>query len=185
MAKDDIESIVAYMRTLPSIPNPVPSHTFQFPMQLIVRTLPKPAAFPERPDPSDRVRFGAYLARGCSDCHTPAVQGAPIEGKHFAGGMEFPLPGGGYVRTANLTPDATTGLGTWTEQQFVDKFASMASAPDQVLTTDGDRRKNTVMPWKLLGGMTRDDLGAIYAYLRSLPPVTNRVQKHSDTPLAR
>ena len=39
------------------------------------------------------------------------------------------------------------------------------------------------MPWKVLGGMTREDLAAIYTYLRSLPPVVNRVQKHSDTPL--
>ena len=101
----------------------------------------------------------------------------------FAGGMEFPLPGGGYVRTANLTPDAATGLGTWTEQQFVDKFKTMAEAPDLVLATPADARKNTVMPWKLLGGMTREDLGAIYAYLRSLPPVVHRVEKYGDAPL--
>lgn len=183
MAKDDIEAIVAYMRTLPAIPNVVPSHTFTFPMQFIARTLSKPAAPATRPDPQDRVRYGAYLAAGCGDCHTPSVQGTPVPGKTLAGGMEFPLPGGGYVRTANLTPDATTGLGTWTEAQFLDKFKAMADAPDQVLDTPVDRRKNTVMPWKLLGGMTRDDLGAIYAYLRSLPPVVNRVQKHSDTPL--
>ena len=183
MAREDIEAIVAYMRTLPAIPNPVPAHTYEFPMQLVVRTMPKPAAFVTRPDPGDRVRHGAYLARGCGDCHTPAVQGTPVAGMAFAGGMEFPLPGGGYVRTANLTPDAATGLGTWTEQQFVDKFKTMAEAPDLVLATPADARKNTVMPWKLLGGMTREDLGAIYAYLRSLPPVVHRVEKYGDAPL--
>lgn len=185
MAREDIEAIVAYMRTLPAIPNPVPSHSYEFPMQFVVRTLPTPAAFVTRPEPADRVRYGAYLAKGCGDCHTPAVQGRPIAGMHYAGGMEFPLPGGGYVRTANLTPDAATGLGTWTEQQFVDKFKAMAEAPDQVLTTPTDMRKNTVMPWKLLGGMTREDLGAIYAFLRSLPPVVNRVEKHGATPTRR
>ena len=185
MAKADVEAIVAYMRTLPAIENAVPSHTFTFPMQFIVRTLPAPAKYSTRPDPGDRVRHGAYLAAACADCHTPAVQGVPVPGKDFAGGMEFPLPGGGYVRTANLTADASTGIGSWTEQQFVDKFKTMAELPDQVLATPADRRKNTVMPWKVLGGMTRDDLSAIYAYLRSLPPVVNRVQKHSDTPLER
>lgn len=129
------------------------------------------------------MRYGRYLAAGCSDCHTPAVQGVPIAGQDFAGGVEFPLPGGGYVRTANITSDAITGIGSWTEQQFVDKFKAMAELPDQVLASPADRRKNTVMPWKVLGGMTREDLAAIFAYLRSLPPVVNRVQKHSDTPL--
>lgn len=185
MAKEDVEAIVAYMRTLPAIPNAVPSHNLTFPMQLVVRTLPAPAQFGSRPDPRDRVRAGAYLAVGCSDCHTPSMQGVPVAGMDFAGGMEFPLPGGGYVRTANLTSDATTGIGTWTEQQFVDKFTTMAESPDQVLATPAERRKNTVMPWKVLGGMTREDLAAIYQYLRSLPPVVNRVQKHSDTPLPR
>ena len=183
MAKEDVEAIVAYLRTLPAIENAVPAHTFTFPMQLIVRTIPAPAKYSTRPDPNDRVRYGAYLAAGCSDCHTPAVQGVAIAGKDFAGGMEFPLPGGGYVRTANITSDAITGIGTWTEQQFVDKFKALAELPDQVLATPADKRKNTVMPWKVLGGMTREDLAAIYAYLRSLPPVVNRVQKHSDTPL--
>lgn len=183
MAREDIEAIVAYMRTLPAIPNAVPSHTFTFPMQLIVRTMPTPATFGTRPDPGDRVATGAYLAAGCSDCHTPAEQGTPIPGKAFAGGLEFPLPGGGYVRAANLTPDAITGLGTWTEAQFVDKFKAIAEGPDQVLATPAERRKNTVMPWKPYGGMTREDLGAIYAYLRTTPPVANRVEKHSDTPL--
>lgn len=183
MAKDDIEAIVAYLRTLPPIRNAVPAHTFTFPMQFVVRTLPTPAAFSPRPDASDRVRYGGYLAAGCADCHTPAVQGVPIAGKDFAGGMEFPLPGGGYVRTANITSDAITGIGSWTEQQFVDKFKAMAELPDQELATPADKRKNTIMPWKVLGGMTREDLAAIYTYLRSLPPVVNRVQKHSDTPL--
>jgi mono/diheme cytochrome c family protein len=183
MAREDVEAIVAYMRTLPAIENTVPAHTFTFPMQFIVRTMPAPAPFAPRPDPRDRVRYGGYLAAGCSDCHTPAVQGTPVAGMDFAGGMEFPLPGGGYVRTANITPDAVTGIGSWTEEQFVTKFKTMAEAPDQVLTTPEERRKNTIMPWKILGGMTREDLGAIYAYLRSLPPVVNRVEKHSDTPL--
>jgi mono/diheme cytochrome c family protein len=185
MAKDDVEAIVAYMRTLPAIQNTVPPHTFTFPMQFIARTIPAPAQPSPRPDPSDRVGTGRYLAAGCSDCHTPAVQGTPIAGMDFAGGMEFPLPGGGYVRTANLTPDAVTGIGSWTEEQFVTKFKTMAEAPDQVLSTPEDRKKNTVMPWKVLGGMTREDLGAIYAFLRSLSPVVNRVEKHSDTPLSQ
>ncbi|HUU36394.1 MAG TPA: cytochrome c [Vicinamibacterales bacterium] len=186
MAKDDVEAIVAYLRTIPAISNTVPAHTFNFPMQFVTRTIPAPAQFSTRPAPDDTVKYGEYVtnAAACTDCHTPQVQGASVPGMDFAGGMEFPLPAGGYVRSANITADAGTGIGTWTEQQFVDKFTALAAAPDQVLTAPEDRKNNTVMPWKAYGGMTREDLAAIYAYLRSLPPVVHRVEKHGDTPQA-
>ncbi|MEP7117614.1 MAG: c-type cytochrome [Acidobacteriota bacterium] len=184
MAREDVEAIVAYLRTIPAIEHAVPAHTFTFPMQFITRTIPAPAKFSTRPAPADRINYGAYMtnAAACADCHTPQDQGAPVPGMNFAGGLEFPLPGGGYVRSANLTADADTGIGTWTEAQFVDKFTTLATAPDQALPTPADQRKNSVMPWQAYGGMTREDLGAIYAYLRSLTPVVHRVDKHSDTP---
>jgi hypothetical protein len=98
----------------------------------------------------------------------------------FAGGQEFRLPPHGYrVRTANITPDADTGIGTWTEQQFVDKFKAF-EAPDDHVLTDAGQRQNTVMPWRMYAGMTREDLAAIYAFLRSQKPVTNRVEKWPD-----
>lgn len=182
MAKDDVEAIVAYLRTLPPIANDVPKRQLAFPMQLVVRTLPQPPSFTTRPDVRDRIRRGEYLAAGCAHCHTPTKQGAPVPGMAFAGGLEFPLPGGGYVRSANLTPDATTGLGTLAEDVFVERFKVMADLPDVALDAASESRRNTVMPWKLLGGMTREDLGAIFAYLRSLPPVVNQVEKHGDAP---
>ena len=187
MAIDDVEAIVAYLRTIPAIANTVPAHSFTFPMGLVTRTIPAPARFSIRPSPSDAVAYGGYLtnAAACTDCHTPQARGVPIAGLEFAGGTEFPLPGGGYVRAANITADAGTGIGTWTAQQFVDTFTAMATAPDQALMTPDDKRKGTLMPWKAFGGMTRDDLGAIYTYLRSLPPVVHRVEKHGDRRLAK
>ncbi|MGE3274058.1 MAG: c-type cytochrome [Vicinamibacterales bacterium] len=177
--RDDVEAIVAYVRTLAPIANHVPERRMDFPMPLLVRTIPRPAAFVTRPDASDRVAYGEYLVRmaGCADCHSPRdAQGAPVPGQAFSGGMEIRFPWGGSVRPANLTPDADTGLGTWTEAQFVDKFKAWDGVPDRVMT-DADRHEQTIMPWKAYSGMTRDDLGAIYAYLRSLPPVIHRVEK--------
>ncbi len=81
--------------------------------------------------------------------------------------------------TANITPDADTGIGSWTEQQFVDKFKGFETPSDAVLTP-AEQRQNTMMPWTNFAGMTREDLGAIYAYLRTLKPVTNRVNKFPD-----
>lgn len=86
------------------------------------------------PAASDRVAYGEYMTNAavCTECHTPIDdQGQPLPGREFAGGFEMKLPGGGVVRTANITPDADTGIGTWTEQQFVDKFKAFDGAEHQ------------------------------------------------------
>ena len=105
-------------------------------------------------------------------------QGTPLPGMDFAGGFEFPLRAGGVVRSANITSEATTGIGTWTEQQFIDKFKAFENVPARALTS-AEQRENTTMPWIGYAGMTREDLGAIYTYLRSLKPIVNRVRKHN------
>ena len=96
----------------------------------------------------------------------------------FAGGMEF-FETGHLVRSANITPDANTGIGSWTEQQFIDKFKGFES-PTNATLAEHERAQNTVMPITAYAGMTREDLSAIYAYLRTLKPVTNRVEKFPD-----
>lgn len=176
---DDVDALVAYIRTLKPQPNEVPDRSFHFPMQVMVRTMPQPAKLTPRPDPQDRVAYGEYLARtaGCAECHASRTDdGRALPGREYAGGMEFRFPDGGIVRAPNITPDADTGIGTWSEELFVTRFKIWERSRDRVLPP-GQRAANTVMPWKQLGGMTRDDLGAIYAYLRSLKPVVNRVQK--------
>lgn len=181
MSRDDVEAIVAYVRTLKPIDYTAPARELGLPLPLVVRTIPAPASFRPLPDKGNRVAYGEYLinAAVCGDCHTPTDdRGQPLPGRDYAGGFEFNLPGGGIVRSANLTPDADTGIGTWTEQQFVDKFKAFEGAPLRTLT-DADRMENSTMPWTDYAGMTRDDLAAIYAYLRSIPPVRNRVKKHN------
>ena len=178
--REDIEAIIVYMRTLTPIVNHVPARELDFPMYLIIRTMPQPASFAARPAPTDRVAYGAYLARmaSCADCHTPAVQGQPTPGMAFAGGSELKTSWGTVIRPANITPDADTGIGTWTEEQFIQKFKAFESAPDPVLS-EAERMANTFMPWREYAGMTREDLGAIYAFLRTQTPVLNRVEKFS------
>jgi mono/diheme cytochrome c family protein len=175
----DVEALVAYIRTLQPQPNEVPDRSFHFPMQIVVRTLPRPARFAARPDPQDKVAYGGYLVRaaGCAECHaTRDADGNAVPGMEFAGGMEFRFTQGGLVRAPNITPDADTGLGTWSEQQFVTRFKIWERAPERVLPA-AQRRNNTVMPWRELGGMTRDDLAAVYAFLRTQKPVIHRVRK--------
>jgi len=175
----DVAALVAYIRTLKPQPDVVPERSFHFPMQMLVRTFPQPARLAERPDPANRVAYGEYLVRmaGCSECHaTRDGSRDVVRGMEFAGGMEFHFPQGGIVRAPNITPDADTGIGTWSEEQFVSRFKIWERAPDRPLPVSM-RTANTVMPWKQLGGMTRDDLSAIYAYLRDQPPVIHRVKK--------
>lgn len=181
MARDDIEAIVAYLRTLKPIDYTPPDRKLGFPLSLIVRTMPAHGEFRPRPPASDRVAYGEYMTNAavCAECHTPMDdQGTPIPGRDYAGGFELALPGGGVVRSANITPDADTGIGTWTEEQFIDKFKAFDGAEHRSLTA-AERRENTWMPWYAYAGMTREDLGAIYTYLRTLKPVVNRVQKHN------
>lgn len=184
LSREDVEAIVAYVRTLPAVPNPPePARTLDFPLPLIVRTIPAAASHRPVPPASDRAAYGEYLTNAalCADCHTPIDdQGAPLPGRDFAGGMPFTPGGVGLVRSANITPDADTGIGTWTEQQFVDKFRAFRGSDPRQLA-GAEREQNTEMPWSMYAGMTDDDLAAIYAYLRTLTPVTNRVQKFGGT----
>lgn len=175
MDLDDALAIVAYLRTLPAIQSELPARRLHFPVSLIVRTMPAAAHFAPRPTGSDTVAHGRYLATiaACGDCHTPLdASRKPLLDRAYSGGQEFMLPGGAVARSANLTPHGT-GLGDWTEAQFVERFARFRDGTLHVPVAAG--AANTIMPWANYAGMTDEDLGAIYAYLRSLPAVANRV----------
>lgn len=113
---------------------------------------------------------------------TCIAEGKEIEGKHFSGGVELNLPWG-KIRTANITPDQETGIGSWDREQFIDRF--------KVYSLEGAIRDvapgelNTLMPWSLYTGMTRQDLGAIYDYLRTVPAVRNHVERFEEGAVAQ
>jgi mono/diheme cytochrome c family protein len=179
LSREDVEATVAYIRTLKPVHSTIPERELPFPLPLIVRTMPKPAAFRPMPAKSDKVAYGEYMTNAavCADCHTPTDDsGQPLPGRDFSGGQEFKLPNGAVVRPANITADADTGIGTWSEQQFIDKFKAWRTMETRPLSA-AEQRENTIMPWQYYAGMTDEDLGAIYAYLRSLKPVVNRVTK--------
>jgi mono/diheme cytochrome c family protein len=146
--------------------------------------MPKAADFKKRPEKTDTVAYGKYLTTlaSCGDCHTPQEKGAPVPGMNFAGGMKFVLPWG-TLRAANITPDIETGIGSWTKDQFVQKFKHFdneAARQIEFKPPFDDTRFNTLMPWTQYAGMTEEDLGAIYSYLKTLTPVKNKVHKYSS-----
>jgi len=178
MNEEDIYSIIAYLRSLPEITSEVPRSEPAFPFSLILRTLPHAGSPGPYPDTRDSVSYGEYLvtSAACGDCHTPVNERAePLPGMTFAGGREFPLMKA-VSRSANLTPDPETGIGTWSRHQFISRFKAYAdSAYHPAEIRDGDFQ--TIMPWTMYAGMTEDDLGAIYAYLKTVPAVNHPVEK--------
>ena len=179
MAPDDVQAIVAYLRTMPSRTQKLADRELHFPLPLVVRTMPQKAnAGAARPPATDRIAYGGYLTNiaGCAECHTPVdSRRTPVAGMRLAGGQEFPLPNGLVARSANLTADAATGIGAWTEPQFVEKFKAYSDGKAHVPVKAGDF--NTPMPWQSYAGMTTEDLGAIFAYLKTVPAISHAVEK--------
>ena len=180
MDREDIYSIIAYVRTLEPISNPVPDSEPDFPMNFILNTIPKPAQLENRPDTSDQLAYGAYMvnATACRECHTQVKQGQIIPEVAFGGGREFSFPDSSKVRSANISPDKQTGIGNWTREQFVARF-KMYSDSSYVLPSVKPGEFNTIMPWTMYAGMTEEDLSAIFAYLQSVAPISNQVIKFS------
>ena len=182
LSEDDVLSLIAYVRTLKPIENTPPQTQLDPPMNIIVRTIPLKRTPQPQPDTSSLYEYGKYLvnAASCIECHTKMDKGKPLPGMDFAGGFEFPFPNGQIVRSANITPDEETGIGSWSETDFVGKFKFYDNPEGRTITPES-MGYNTVMPWTMFAGMTDQDLKAIYKYLRTVKPVKNNVEKY--TPL--
>lgn len=178
MDPEDIYDVIAYLRSLPPIESNPAESKADFPMNLILNTIPKDATPGKRPDASDTLAYGAYVTLGasCAECHTMMEKGQLVEGMEFAGSREFRFPGGQVVRSANITPHPETGIGKWSEEQFLQKFRQYADAgysPEDV----PQGKFNSVMPWMMYAGMKEDDLRAIYKYLQSLKPIEHKIER--------
>jgi len=112
------------------------------------------------------IERGAYLARAgnCAACHT-ARGGLP-----YAGGRAIDTPFG-QVFAGNLTPDAATGLGAWSADAFWRALRQGQSRDGHLLYP--------AFPYAQFSRVSRDDSDAIYAFLRSLPPVAQANRPHA------
>lgn len=181
MDKQDLIAIIAYIRNLESIEYTPEESVSDFPMNFIINTIPKKASFSIKPSKTDQIAYGAYLFNiaACSECHTKQDKGQVIKGMELAGGFEFPLGSGGIVRSANITPDMKTGIGTWSEQLFVSKFKMFGSTNFNAPNVEAGKF-NTVMPWTMYGNMTEEDLKAIFAYIKTCKPIKNEVVRFTE-----
>lgn len=120
---------------------------------------------------SELVERGKYLVTvgSCTDCHTPGYfLGKPDMTRHLGGSeVGFEIPGLGVFYGPNLTPDEATGLGRWSERDIVIAIRT-GKRPDGCMLAP-------IMPWAAFAELTDSDAGAIAAYLKSLPSVSNKV----------
>jgi hypothetical protein len=147
------------------------------------------------------IRRGEYIVTigGCHDCHSPknlSPMGPTVDSTKMLSGhpVGMPLPPvdedavkpGGWILmapditsfvgpwrisyAANLTPDSATGIGAWTEDVFMKTLRT-----GKHLGMENGRPILPPMPWEFIGKMTDEDLSAVFAYLRNLPAISNRV----------
>ena len=120
---------------------------------------------------SAQVARGKYLVDlgGCGHCHTPGYFFGRPDAARFLGGSDLghEVPGLGTFVAPNLTPDNDTGLGTWTKDEIVTAIQTGVRPDGRILAPS--------MPWRGYASLTKSDAAAIAEYLRSLPPVTNKV----------
>ncbi|MBL7700479.1 MAG: c-type cytochrome [Chitinophagaceae bacterium] len=175
---EDVEAVIAYIRTLPPLGEKTAESSYDFPMNFIVNTIPEKATPGKRPSPSDRLAYGKYLltTASCGDCHTPFNEGTYDTSKWLAGGREFLMPGG-KLTSANITPDKETGIGNLTVDDFLERFRAYRDSSYAHRKIDFMKDFATVMPWSNYAGMTDEDLSAIYEYLRTVPAVKHQINK--------
>lgn len=119
------------------------------------------------------VKRGEHLVNtlGCVLCHSPLDEKKRmLPGMRLAGGVRFRIEPFGEFPTGNLTSDKDTGLGNWSDDEIKRVLT-------KGITKDGTRLLPYPMDWASFSNLKPSDIDAIVAYLRTVPPVVNKVPK--------
>jgi hypothetical protein len=179
LVTDDVYAIIAYLRTLPPIESENPGRKLSTIMKIIANSRAIPAE-PWDIDWNNKVEVGEYYARigGCTFCHTTADERMqPIDGMLLAGGMGLPS-GGKLVRAANISADPETGIGAWSEADFIARFKAYRDRN----IPEAEAGYNSQMAWPVYANIKDEDLAAIYAYIMAQPPVRHEVTIVNELP---
>ncbi|KAA9339621.1 cytochrome c [Hymenobacter busanensis] len=178
MADEDIYSIVAFLRSDNALvqPQAIASHPQEpsFLAKALTNTVMKPTPLPSKvikvPAATDQVALGHYLVTArylCYDCHSKDFKSNNVmepekSGGFLGGGNHFVTKDGQTILSRNITPDVETGIGDWTEQQFVQavKFGQSPSGP----------LRNPMPKFSI---MDDAEAKAMYAYLKTVPAIKN------------
>lgn len=162
----DMHAIVAYLRSVPPVHHEVPRSTYRVDLP---PSWGEPVTSVPEPNKNDPVEYGRYLAHTlghCTDCHTPLVEGQHDFSRIGAGGNLFPQPFGfsWSALAANITSHPELGIGNWTDDEI-------KRAITHGVSRDG-RQLLPFMAFDFYENINDEDLDAIVAYLRTLPPAT-------------
>jgi mono/diheme cytochrome c family protein len=183
MADEDLLSVIAFLRSDDPLVRPIkakrpaskPSLFTKALCRVAFKPLPYPTAPIVAPDPADTVAHGRYLVQAramCFPCHSADF--AKIDdfvpersAGYLGGGNAMPDMNGRIVKTANITPDPETGIGKWSEDEFV-RLLRFGVRPDLSVI---------LYPMVPFPELSDGDARAIYAYLRTVPAIKNAVPR--------
>ena len=161
LSDEDVAAIVAYLRTAPPVDRPSRGGVVrplgrllyvagQLPLMNESELVPHDGITRRTPPAGATAEYGAYLATvgGCTGCHGPGLSGGHVPGTPPS-----------FKPAANLTP---SGIGQWSEQDFVTALREGKRPDGSVI--------DPFMPVKYTAQMTDDELRALYAHLRTVPP---------------
>jgi mono/diheme cytochrome c family protein len=174
MSDRDALAVARYLRTQPPVENRVesrPNLVYRAARLFFLRPA-RPSREPAPPRAPDAA-YGRYLANHvslCADCHTPrgGLRNTHDRGRLFAGDASSSFP----ANPSNLTPDVETGIGRWSEDDFLRTLRTGVNPAGDSL--------HAFMPWRELRRMEDGDLRAIFRYLRTLPAIRQEVPRRAE-----
>ncbi len=161
MSDEDLRAVISYLRAQPAVPNEVPGHSLNTLGKTVKAFLIKPVGpsgeVPWSVKPDTTPDYGRYIAgsiANCGGCHTKSdMASGDLLGEPYAGGMDIE----GFI-TPNITPDRSSRIYGWSQQQFLDRFRM------------GRKTAGSPMPWESFRRMSDLELKAVYNYLQTIPP---------------
>jgi cytochrome c2 len=184
MADDDIQSVIAFLRSDAAVVQPSklepPLSEPSFFSKILANSVFKPAPFDKAPAHvppiTDEVTHGKYLANAvydCANCHSADFvtndELDPTKNKGFFGGGNILLDlDGNKIKSANLTFDKETGIGSWSVEDFI-------SAVKYGKAKNGNALRYPMLPRTVLDSA---EIKAIYEYLKTIPPIKNPVDRN-------
>jgi mono/diheme cytochrome c family protein len=179
MAEEDVKALVVFLRTVPAVKRANLPKKISVPMFESVFLPTWLAAFAPRETPPTAVPTsgtarGEYLVRAvahCGECHTPRTMTMATDNSRFLAGSP---KGPEDSEVPNITPDKTTGL-AWSEEEITD-YLGTGNKPDGDVAGGlmGEVIEGTLAGYK---DMTKADRLAIARYLKTIPPIKNKIGK--------
>lgn len=183
ISDEDLNSIVAYLRSdrpeVQGVKTELPESEPSFLTKFLSFVAFQPFEYPKepipQPDTTNIVEWGKYLTLyqlECYACHSKSFETINMlepeksEG-FFGGGNSIGTADGSKIKSLNITPDEETGIGKWTEEEFM-------QAVRYGIVPKGPALRPPMSPFVQL---TDNELKAIYAYMRTVPKIKNQVDR--------